>query len=191
MILDIIMHHLGTFNLETDRLILRKFKIEDAKDMYNNWASDNEVTKYLSWKTHLNIEETKEIIKSWIENYYKSDFYQWAIILKENNQAIGSISVVKNDDSIEMVHIGYCISKKYWNKGITSEAFERIIKFFFEEVKVNRIEAAHNEKNIYSGKVMLKCKLKKEGILRDALKDNSGITDCLIYSILKREYFYK
>ena len=103
------MHHLGTFNLETDRLILRKFKIEDATDMYNNWASDNEVTKYLSWKTHLNIEETKEIIKSWIENYYKSDFYQWAIILKENNQAIGSISVVKNDDSIEMVHIGYCI----------------------------------------------------------------------------------
>ena len=185
------MHHLGTFNLETDRLILRKFKIGDAKDMYNNWASDNEVTKYLSWKTHLNIEETKEIIKSWIENYYKSDFYQWAIILKENNQAIGSISVVENDDSIEMVHIGYCISKKYWNKGITSEAFERIIKFFFEEVKVNRIEAAHNEKNIYSGKVMLKCKLKKEGILRDALKDNSGITDCLIYSILKREYFYK
>lgn len=90
-----------------------------------------------------------------------------------------------------MVHIGYCISKKYWNKGITSEAFERIIKFFFEEVKVNRIEAAHNEKNIYSGKVMLKCKLKKEGILRDALKDNSGITDSLIYSILRREYFYK
>ena len=55
------MHHLGTFNLETDRLILRKFKIEDATDMYNNWASDNEVAKYLSWKTHLNIEETKEI----------------------------------------------------------------------------------------------------------------------------------
>ena len=90
-----------------------------------------------------------------------------------------------------MVHIGYCISRKYWNRGITSEAFERIIKFFFEEVKVNRIEAANNEKNIYSGKVMLKCKLKKEGILRDALKDNSGITDSLIYSILRREYFLK
>lgn len=53
------MEHLGTINLETNRLILRKFKIEDAEDMYNNWASDNEVTKYLSWKTHLNIEETK------------------------------------------------------------------------------------------------------------------------------------
>lgn len=185
------MHHLGTFNLETSRLTLRKFKIEDAENMYNNWASDSEVTKYLSWKTHFNVEETKETIKSWGENYYKSDFYQWAIVLKENNQAIGSISAVKIDNVIEMVHIGYCISRKYWNKGITSEAFERIIKFFFEEVKLNRIESCHNEKNIYSGKVMIKCGLKKEGILRDALKDNSGITDCLIYSILRREYLEK
>ena len=182
------MKHLGTINLETERLILRKFKIEDAEYMYNNWAGDSEVTKYLSWQTHPNIEKSKEIIKSWIENYSKNDFYNWAIVLKENNQAIGSIGAAKNDDSIEMVHIGYCISKKYWNKGITSEAFERIIKFFFEEVKLNRIESCHNEKNIYSGKVMIKCGLKKEGILRDALKDNSGITDCLIYSILRREY---
>ena len=60
------MNHLGTINLETDRLILRKFKIEDAEDMYNNWASNSEVTKYLSWETHLNIEKTKEILKSWI-----------------------------------------------------------------------------------------------------------------------------
>ena len=184
------MRHLGTVNLETNRLLLRKFKIEDAEDMYNNWASDREVTKYLSWKTHSNIEETKEILKSWIENYSKNDFYQWAIILKENNQAIGSIGADKND-SIEMVNIGYCISRKYWDKGITSEAFERIIKFFFEEVKLNRIESCHNEKNIYSGRVMLKCGLKKEGVLRDALKDNSGIVDCLIYSILRREYFSK
>ena len=131
---QITMKHLGTINLETERLILRKFKIEDAEDMYNNWASDSEVTKYLSWQTHPNIEKSKEIIKSWIENYSKNDFYNWAIVLKENNQAIGSIGAAKNDDNIEMVHIGYCISKKYWNKGITSEAFERIIKFFFEEV---------------------------------------------------------
>ena len=89
-----------------------------------------------------------------------------------------------------MNHLG-TISLETYRLILRKFKFERIIKFFFEEVKVNRIEAAHNEKNIYSGKVMLKCKLKKEGILRDALKDNSGITDCLIYSILKREYFYK
>ena len=89
-----------------------------------------------------------------------------------------------------MNHLG-TISLETYRLILRKFKFERIIKFFFEEVKVNRIEAVHNEKNIYSGKVMLKCKLKKEGILRDALKDNSGITDCLIYSILKREYFYK
>ena len=156
------MNRLGTINLETKRLILRKFKIEDAEDMYNNW----------------------------IENY-NSNCYRWAIILKENNQAIGSIKAAKIDEDIEMANIGYYISRKYWNKGITSEAFERIIKFFFEEVKLNRIESCHNEKNIYSGKVMIKCGLKKEGVLREALKDNSGIANCLMYSILRTEYFKK
>ena len=89
-----------------------------------------------------------------------------------------------------MNHLG-TISLETYRLILRKFKFERIIKFFFEEVKVNRIESAHNEKNIYSGKVMLKCKLKKEGILRDALKDHSGITDSLIYSILRREYFLK
>lgn len=71
------MKHLGTINLETERLILRKFKIEDAENMYNNWAGDSEVTKYLSWQTHPNIEKSKEIIKSWTNNYSKNDFYNW------------------------------------------------------------------------------------------------------------------
>lgn len=184
------MNQIGTINLETDRLILRKFKIEDAEDMYNNWASDKKAHEYLTYEPHSNVEKTKEIIKSWIENY-NSNCYRWAIALKENNQVIGSIKAAKIDNDIEMVNIGYYISRKYWNKGITSEAFQRIIKFFFEEVKLNRIEATHNEKNIYSGKVMLKCDLKKEGVLRDGVKDNSGIANCLIYSILRREYFEK
>ncbi len=182
------MNHLGTINLETKRLILRKFKISDAKDMYNNWASDKKVHEYLTYEPHSNIEKTEEIIKSWIENY-NSNCYRWAIFYKENNQVIGSIKAAKIDEDIEMANIGYYISRKYWNKGITSEAFERIIKFFFEEVKLNRIESCHNIKNIYSGKVMIKCGLKNEGRLRDALKDNSGIADCLIYSILRKEYF--
>ena len=184
------MNHLGTINLETKRLILRKFKISDAKDMYNNWASDKKVHEYLTYEPHSNIEKTKEIIKSWIENY-NSNCYRWAIFYKENNQVIGSIKAAKIDEDIEMANIGYYISRKYWNKGITSEAFERIIKFFFEEVKLNRIESCHNIKNIYSGKVMIKCGLKNEGRLRDGLKDNSGIADCLIYSILRKEYFEK
>ncbi|WP_028329209.1 GNAT family N-acetyltransferase [Brachyspira alvinipulli] len=183
------MQHKGTVQLESARLLLRKFKIEDAYNMYNNWANDDEVTKYLTWKTHSGIEESRQIINEWIAQYDNNNFYQWAIVLKENNLLIGSIAAVDINDNADIISIGYCISKKYWHKGITSEAFSILIKFFFEEVKANRIDAKHNINNPNSGKVMLKCGLKKEGILRSIYKDNTGLADAAIYSILSKEYF--
>ncbi len=72
-----------------------------------------------------------------------SDYYQWAIVYKENNQVIGSISVVGIDESIEATEIGYCIGYDYWNKGITTEAFSMVISFLFDEVNGNRISVRH------------------------------------------------
>ena len=63
------MLELKTKTLESTRLILRKFKIEDAAGMYNNWASDPECCKFLSWDIHKSVEETKSIIQSWINEY--------------------------------------------------------------------------------------------------------------------------
>lgn len=186
------MLHKGTVSLESERLLLRRFKMEDAYSMYNNWANDDEVTKYLPWESHSSIEKSRQILTEWTNQYCYKDFYQWAIAVKENNInniVVGSIGVVEMYDNLDMISIGYCISKKYWHKGITSEALSILIKFFFEEVKVNRIYAKHNINNINSGKVMLKCGLQKEGVLREALKDNTGIADAVIYSILKKDYF--
>ena len=183
------MEHLGTKELETNRLILRRFTINDAERMFNNWASDDEVTKYLVWPSHCDIDVTKNVLEQWIQDYEKKDFYQWAIELKEINEPIGTISVVKQWDEIKMVHIGYCIGKKWWNKGITSEALNAIIKFFFEEVGVNRIESRHDPNNQNSGKVMVKCGMKNEGLLRQADKSNQGIVDTAYYGILAEDYF--
>ena len=185
------MEHLGTKKLETERLILRQFTINDAEKIFNNWASDDDVTKYLTWPSHKNVNETIIIIEKWMNEYEKKDFYQWAIILKEINEPIGSIGVVKKNDDIEMVHIGYCIGKKWWNKGITSEALMALIKYFFEEVGVNRIESRHDPNNPNSGKVMEKCGMKYEGLLKQADRNNQGIVDTVYYGIIKEEYFKK
>lgn len=84
------MNHLGTKDLETSRLNLRKFELSDAESMYKNWASDPEVTKYLMWSPHKNISETESILKEWVEHYKNNMFYQWTIILKSNgNEPIG------------------------------------------------------------------------------------------------------
>lgn len=183
------MNHKGTVTLETERLILRRFRMEDAGAMLRNWADDPEVTKYLTWPAHANISVSKAVLNSWIELYQKPEHYSWAIVLKEIDEPIGSIAAVKQSDDINMVHIGYCIGRKWWRKGYTSEALSRLVKFFFEDVKVNRIESRHDPNNANSGKVMQKAGLRYEGTLLESDRNNQGICDAARYAILARDYF--
>ena len=185
------MEHLGTIELITERLVLRRFTLNDVENVFRNWANNDDVTKYLTWSSHKDINVTKNVLEQWIQNYSKKDFYNWAIVLKEINEPIGSIGVVKQDDDIKMVHIGYCIGKNWWNKGIVSEALNILIKFFFEKVGVNRIESRHDPNNPNSGKVMVKCGMKYEGHMKQADKNNQGIVDTLYYGIIAEDYFKK
>lgn len=184
------MKHIGTQNIETDRLLLRPFRIDDAQSMYENWANDPEVTKFLMWPVHESVDVSKVVLVDWTSNYYEKDYYQWAIVLKENGDGpIGSISVVHKDDDIKMVHIGYCIGHKWWHKGITSESLQAIIKFFIVDVGMNRVESRHDPNNPNSGKVMLKCGMKYEGTKRQGDWNNQGICDSSEYAILANEYY--
>lgn len=183
------MNHKGTKIIETENLILRKFKFSDADAVYKNWASDSDVTKFLTWGPMGNVDVSKNVVKSWVGEYEKENFYQWAIVLKSNGEEpIGTISTVRQNEEIGMVHIGYCIGKKWWNKGITSEALNAIIKYFINEVEVNRIESRHDPLNPSSGKVMIKCGMKYEGTMRKADINNQGICDCAMYALLSEDY---
>ncbi|WP_288222212.1 GNAT family N-acetyltransferase [uncultured Clostridium sp.] len=183
------MKDLGTKIIETERLILRRFKMEDAEAMYKNWASDSEVTKFLTWPPHSSVEVTKVILKEWLDSYNDDSFYQWAIVLKENgDEPIGSISVVDKNKKVNMVHIGYCIGRKWWNTGVTSEALKALIHYFIKEAGVNRVESRHDPNNPNSGKVMMKCGMKYEGTMRQADINNQGICDYSMYGILAKEY---
>lgn len=182
------MKHCGTQRLETDRLILRRFVMEDAAEMYRNWASDEEVTKYLMWPTHSNQDISQGVIQDWVSKYSDKSYYQWAIVLKERgDEPIGSISVVEMKEDISMMHVGYCIVRTYWRKGITSEALKAVMDFLFDVVDANRIEARHDPRNPNSGKVMRKCGMKYEGTLRSVDWNNQGICDACCYALLKSE----
>ena len=184
------MKHLGTVQLETERLILRRFKTSDAQAMFDNWAKDKEVTKFLTWPAHASVEISEKILKEWINNYSDDKFYQWAIVLKGNgDEPIGTISVVHMEEEIDMMHIGYCIGRNWWNKGVTSEEFKKVISFLIDEVGVKRIESRHDPRNPNSGKVMLKCGLQYEGTLRKADKNNQGICDASMYGLLAEDYY--
>lgn len=182
------MKHCGTQRLETDRLILRRFVIEDAEAMYQNWASDAEVTKYLTWPTHTNLEVSQYVIKDWINAYSDEQFYQWAIVLRENgDKPIGSIAVVDKKEKSSTVHIGYCIGRTWWHQGVMSEALKAVMDFLFDVVDANRIEARHDPRNPNSGSVMKKCGMQYEGTLRSSDWNNQGVCDACYYALLKSE----
>lgn len=183
------LNHKGTQTLETSRLILRKAVREDALPMFRNWASDPEVTKYLTWPTHRAPETSAAVADLWIKEYQKLDYYQWMIVLKEIGEPIGSISVVNHRDDIAEVEIGYCIGRNWWHKGIMSEALEAVMDFLFKEAGMNRIEAKHDINNPNSGSVMKKCGMRYEGTSRASDRNNQGICDIATYGILRRDYF--
>ncbi|MBS4785973.1 MAG: GNAT family N-acetyltransferase [Clostridiales bacterium] len=180
------MKHLGTAELNTPRLILRKFRLEDADAMYRNWASDGEVTRYLTWPSHESPAASRSVLKNWVDQYQDPGCYQWAIVLRDSpDEPIGSISVTNTiDETIQSAHIGYCIGREWWHRGITSEALGRIIAFLFDEVGLRRIEARHDPRNPHSGQVMQKCGLQYEGTLRQADWNNQGICDACYYGLL-------
>jgi len=181
------MNNLGTVQIETERLILRRLVRGDAEAVFSNWASDTEVTKYLTWQAHASVKVTKAIIAEWIKAYKKLDFYQWAVVPKDFNQPVGTVSAVSVDPVINAVQTGYCFGKAWWGKGYATEALSAVIKFFFESVKVGRIFAIHDVNNPNSGKVMQKAGMVFEGIMRKGAKNNQGIIDAAQYAIISED----
>lgn len=140
--------------LETSRLVLRPFRMEDAEDIFTMWANDDEVTKYLTWNSHKSVEDTKAILNIWIEQYEKPERLNFAIVLKEENILIGGIDVVGYLDNIPV--IGYVLSRRYWNNGYMTEACKCLLDFLFsqgyEQVRIDAVV-----ENTGSNKVIQKC----------------------------------
>ena len=181
------MNKIGTKTIETERLILRRFIIEDANDMFNNWASDSEVTMYLTWPTHEDVSFTKVLLSKWIEKYEDGDYFNWAMELKERGAVIGNISVVHLYEDIEGAEIGYCMSRAFWGNELMPEALKAVMDFLFDEVGLNRVAAYHDSNNPKSGRVMDKAGMKYEGILRAAARNNQGISDRVYYAMLRSD----
>ncbi len=179
------MKHLGTKTIETKRLILRQFQMEDAEKMYRNWANDPEVTRFLTWPPHGSVEVTKQVIQSWVLDYETPSSYQWCITLKESGEPIGSIGVVNQKEKAKASEIGYCIGRAYWHQGYTSEALKAVMEYLLTEVGFERIESRHDPKNPHSGDVMKKCGLVYEGTRIRADWNNSGICDAALYGYVK------
>ena len=172
--------------LETERLILRKFTVDDAPQMYRNYASDPEVTRYLTWVPHKDEDATRDYLKHVEEEYAKDDTYMWALVLKDTSEVIGSVSVVHMTAECNGCEIGYCLGRPWWHQGLMSEAVRVVTRYLISE-GFGRVEAVHDTENVRSGRVMRNAGMQFEGIMRKSRSNNRGIVDCAIYSLIPED----
>lgn len=179
--------HKGTQTIHTERLILRKFTIDDAQTMFDNWAGDERVTRYLTWSPHESPEATRQLVEHWCAAYEKPNTYNW--VIEYNGAPIGNISVVSLSERSEYSELGYCMGYAYWNKGLMSEAANAVIDYLFSEIGVHRVGISHAVNNPASGRVAQKCGLSFEGTKREFFKASTGeFFDISEYGILRSEW---
>ncbi|MBQ7186706.1 MAG: GNAT family N-acetyltransferase [Ruminococcus sp.] len=126
--------------LFTPRLHLRYITEADTPRIFSCWASDPEVSRFVSWNTHQSISDTEAYVSFIMNEYKKSDCYRWGIELGDTGELIGIIDVVGYDEGMPV--IGYCSGKAYWGRGFMTEALKAVTALLFEEgFEVLKIEA--------------------------------------------------
>ena len=175
-------------DLETERLLLRKMCLYDAEDMFL-YASDPELTRYVSWETHRSLEDSKSFLKFATEGYERGDFGSWGIVMKESGAFVGTCGLdVEYEPDHRRAELGYVISRDYWERGLMTEAVKAVVHFGFEELSLNRIQARYVAENRASARVMEKAGMTYESTLRQHEFLKKEYQDVEIYSVLWKEH---
>lgn len=181
------MKLLGTRILETERLILRKFSMDDVDAMFNNYGRDLNVTKYLNWKTHETLEDSKESIKLFMSKY-DDNLFHWAVLIKDSNELIGDIAVNRIDNRNNNCEVGYQFGSRYWGNGYATETLKVVLDYLLNDCEFYLVECRHTSSNVASGKVMEKAGMIKDAILpnRRYNKYTNKYEDLIVYSKIKK-----
>ena len=177
------MKHLGTRELQTERLLLRRIREEDAEELFLGFVNQKEFL-YYAHKEERTLEEEKASLVGISEKYENERYYNWLITLKESGKIIGQIILQVNEynDSVEF---SYAIDKRYTGRNYMTEALERVKAFSLEELEVNRFQGGCCVENTASRRVMEKCGLTCEGMLRKYLKLCDGYHDMYMLAVVR------
>ena len=171
--------------LETDRLLLRKPRMEDAPAIFEGYAQDPEVTRYLVWKPHKNVQETEQFLSACKELWQTRKDFAYAITLKENGKLIGMFGLHPMNLKIE---VGYGMARPYWGKGFMTEVLRAVIEWALAQPDIFRVQAFCDVDNLGSARVMEKADMVREGLLRRyVLHPNisNEPRDVYLYAIVK------
>ncbi len=155
--------------LETERLILRPWRMSDADDLFE-YSSDRAVSRLAMWLPDNSIEETMRGIADAIHRYENESWIYLGIELKEEAKLVGSVGYAQWNRTDNRADLGFALNKNYWNRGIVTEAAARIITFGWEEMQLHRIEANCIASNVASIAVLTKLGFEREGLRKEAAR---------------------
>ncbi len=173
--------------LANKKLLLREFTQYDWIDVHK-YASQEIVCRYQTWGPNTE-EDTKEFIQDVLDEATQTprERYVFAIIYQET--LIGAVEIMIRDFTNKVGEIGYIVNPDYWGKGVATQSAKLMITFGFETLKLHRICATCDPRNIGSAKVLEKVGMLKEGVLRENMLMKDGVwRDSFLYSVLKQEW---
>jgi len=171
--------------VELERVLLRPPTLEDAEMVYRNWGTDAEVVKFVTWRPHASIEDTRAFLAAARDGWDNGTEFTWLICQKSNGEPIGAISLRKEQFR---AGIGYVLSRKHWGRGLTLEAGRRVLDIAFSDARIVCVRAYCDEENLRSARVLEKLGMTLEGTLRSWLVHpamGEQPRDCLSYSIIR------
>lgn len=181
------MKHAGTKTIETARLTLRRLALADAEMMFRNWTGDDKVTRFLRWDAHKTVDDTKDMIRQWIDNYQYDSTYYWGIYQKDG-EMIGSVGITITSEYDHKGALGYKVGSRWWDQGYSSEAAGAVIDYMFRNTDIERIDSFCSVENLASKKVMERVGMHYEGLLRHYYKIRDGFHDCILCGIIREEW---
>lgn len=176
--------------LETERLMLRKMELTDARGMYH-YFSKAEVTKFYDIETFTSEQQALDLIQGLLYRFNEKKQIRWGIHLKGHHGMIGSCGFHALEKENFKAEIGYELDPDYWGKGIMTETIAQIITYGFQELGLNRIEAFYNPLNIASRKVLKKNGFQFEGVLKKRFFIKGEFIDAAISAVLKEGFYRK
>lgn len=173
--------------LETEDLVLRRPRLGDARDMYA-YASDPEVARYVLWEPHTSVSDTRAFIRELRRRIRSGYPSSWAITRRSDGRVIGTIGFMWYSAENSSAELGYSLSRECWNHGYATQALRAVVDAAFRSLPVNRLEAQHDVRNPASGRVMEKCGLRQEGVLRSRIRNKGEYVDVALWAILRSDW---
>jgi ribosomal-protein-alanine N-acetyltransferase len=173
--------------LETERLVLRALRSDDAEALFAV-LGDGEVTAFYD-EVYGDVSQVREQIGAWAEGFEARRCIRWGIAPRGQGEIVGTCGYYGFHRWHRRAGIGYELARSFWRQGITTEALGAIIEFGFDRVGLNRIEALVMPENEGSVKLLEGLGFHQEGVLREYENwGEKGCVDLLIFSLLRREY---